>query len=304
MNPVTGAVLGLVAAVGGVLVMASLPAMNRATLTSRVLPYVLPSAAPQSRRAPLRRTQVLVPWIRRGAVGMDQWLGGRDSLQRRLRRAGASTDVDLFRFDQVVRAIFGAAVGLAASLTIWVARGAFRPGPMILLVGVGAVGGVLFHERSLDAAVRRRESLMVAEFPAVAEMLALSVAAGEGISGAIERVVERSSGPLASELGGVLAEARMGTGLVQALRDLGDATHVVPLARFVDAVAVAVERGTPLADVLRAQAGDVRDAGRRSLMEAAGRKEIAMMVPVVFLVLPVTVVFALFPGFFGLALNV
>ena len=51
-----------------------------------------------------------------------------------------------------------------------------------------------------------------------------------------------------------------------------------------------------LAEVLRAQAADVREAGKRRLLEAGGRKEIAMMVPVVFLVLPVTVLFALFPG--------
>jgi tight adherence protein C len=31
-------------------------------------------------------------------------------------------------------------------------------------------------------------------------------------------------------------------------------------------------------------------------MEEGGRKEIAMMVPVVFLVLPVTVLFAIYPG--------
>jgi tight adherence protein C len=41
----------------------------------------------------------------------------------------------------------------------------------------------------------------------------------------------------------------------------------------------------------------VREAGRRAVMEQGGKKEIAMMVPVVFLVLPVTVLFAVFPGF-------
>ena len=60
---------------------------------------------------------------------------------------------------------------------------------------------------------------------------------------------------------------------------------------------VAVERGTPLAEVLRAQAQDVREEGRRAVMEEGGKKEIAMMIPVVFLVLPITVLFALFPGF-------
>jgi len=32
-------------------------------------------------------------------------------------------------------------------------------------------------------------------------------------------------------------------------------------------------------------------------MEAGGRKEISMMLPVVFMVLPVTVLFAVYPGF-------
>jgi len=59
---------------------------------------------------------------------------------------------------------------------------------------------------------------------------------------------------------------------------------------------VAIERGTPLADVLHAQALDVRELGKRALLDAGGRKEIAMLLPVVFLILPVTVLFALYPG--------
>ncbi len=38
-------------------------------------------------------------------------------------------------------------------------------------------------------------------------------------------------------------------------------------------------------------------------MEAGGKKEIAMMVPVVFLVLPVTVLFAVYPGLVALELQ-
>ena len=55
--------------------------------------------------------------------------------------------------------------------------------------------------------------------------------------------------------------------------------------------------------MLRAQASDAREASRRALMEEGGRREIAQMVPVVFLVLPITVVFALFPGLFVLRLG-
>ena len=55
--------------------------------------------------------------------------------------------------------------------------------------------------------------------------------------------------------------------------------------------------------MLHAQAADVREAGRRELIEVAARKEVLMMVPVVFLVLPVTVLFAFWPGVIGLHLT-
>ena len=141
------------------------------------------------------------------------------------------------------------------------------------------------------------------EFPAVAELLALSVSAGEGAVGALERVARTCQGELSLELRRTLADARAGASLLQALEGLAVRTSLPSLARFVDGVVVAVERGTPLADVLRAQAQDVRETGRQRLMEAGGKKEIAMMVPVVFLVLPVTVLFAVYPGLAVLDLN-
>ena len=61
------------------------------------------------------------------------------------------------------------------------------------------------------------------------------------------------------------------------------------------------ERVTPGARVGEAGASSLRSG--RALMEEGGRREIAQMVPVVFLVLPITVVFALFPGLFVLRLG-
>ena len=77
---------------------------------------------------------------------------------------------------------------------------------------------------------------------------------------------------------------------------MSDRTTLEPFARFLQGLVVAIERGTPMADVLRAQAADVREASKRALLEAGGRKEISMMIPVVFLLLPITVLFALYPG--------
>ena len=143
----------------------------------------------------------------------------------------------------------------------------------------------------------------MAEFPTIAELLALAVAAGESPVAALDRVVRRSGGELSSDLGRVLAAVRTGEPVGAAFDRLAASTGLPLVARFAQGVAVAVERGTPLAQVLHAQAADVREAGRRELIEVAARKEVLMMVPVVFLVLPITVLFAFWPGVVGLHLT-
>jgi tight adherence protein C len=155
----------------------------------------------------------------------------------------------------------------------------------------------------LRVQIKRRERRMLAEFPSLAELMALAVGAGESASGALDRVCRTARGELAKEFALLLAATRAGTPLIEALHEFSGRTELGPLVRFVDGIVVAVERGTPLADVLRAQAADVRDSAKRELMEAAGRKEIAMMVPLVFGVLPLTVIFAVYPGLAALDLG-
>jgi tight adherence protein C len=134
------------------------------------------------------------------------------------------------------------------------------------------------------------------EFPTVLELLTLSLSAGEGILDAMRRVAHGGSGELAAELGRVVAEVGMGVPLASALSQASTDLRLPQFTRCVDAVVTALERGTPVVEVLRAQATDAREAAKRALLEQAGRKEIGMLVPLVFLILPVTVLFAVFPG--------
>jgi tight adherence protein C len=137
---------------------------------------------------------------------------------------------------------------------------------------------------------------MLAEFPVLADLLALAVVAGEAPQDALARVCRLTGGELARDLDAALSRSRTGVPLTTALAEVAEQTTLEPFARFVQGIVVGIERGTPLADVLRAQAVDVREIGKRALLDAGGRKEISMMVPVVFMILPVTVLFALYPG--------
>lgn len=298
-----GAVLGLVSGAGLVLVWARLPFRRRPTLDDRLAPYLAEATAP-SRLLRTERTvtpfptleRLLRPQLARGADVLERVLGGSAAVRRRLDQAGSDMTLAEFRIEQLVWGAAGFGAGVVASLLMQ-ASGTARS-PVLLLVVCLAAGaaGVVLRDRALTRAVRRREQTMLDEFPTVADLLALAVAAGEGPVGAIERVVRVSGGELAAELRRALADARAGASLVPALDGIADRTSLPVLARFVDGIVVAVERGTPLADVLRAQAADVREARKRHLLEVGGRKEIAMMIPVIFLVLPVTILFALYPG--------
>jgi tight adherence protein C len=296
-----GAVAGAAVGLGFALMVVGMPMARRPGLIERLEPYLRdtprPSGLLSSSDAPSVAgvARILRPVVTDLARGVERLLGGAASVRRRLQRAGLAPDVERFRAEQVVWGALGALAGVVLGALAMVVRGASAL-PVVLLVVCFAGAGIVMRDLWLTRAANHRERRMLAEFPTIAELLALAVSAGEGATGALDRVCRLSHGELSSELGACLAEARAGANLPTALQGLADRTGLPSLSRFVDGIVVAVERGTPLADVLRAQAQDVRETGRRAVMEEGGRKEIAMMVPVVFLVLPVTVLFAIYPG--------
>ena len=88
----------------------------------------------------------------------------------------------------------------------------------------------------------------------------------------------------------------MGTPFHVALDALGRRVDSVVIRRFVDALITAMLRGAPLIDVLQRHAAEVRLVERNHLMDKAGKAEISMMIPVVFLILPISILFALWPS--------
>jgi len=299
---VEGALVGALGGVGLLLFQAHVRA-RRIRLEDRLAPYLRPARttsrllvddAPQTPFATIQR--LLAPWMG-DAVRLVEKIGSpTEQVRARLVRAGRPGTVEQFRAEQVVGGVLGLLAGVLLAVPGALGQG-LPLASLLVLVASATVAGVMVPEVRLSRQVAAREERMLAELPTVAELLALAVGAGEGAVGALDRVARSTRGELSGELARTLAEARAGTPLVVALENLADRAQLAPLTRFAQGVAVAVERGTPLAEVLRAQAQDVREAGRRALMETGGRKEVAMMVPVVFLILPVTVVFAVFPGF-------
>lgn len=287
-----GALAGLLGALAVLLVHGAWR-NRRPTFAERVAPYLGPSRAPEGVVSPGRR---LVRSITADLARTLDHLGSTGpSVRRRLAVLGSPLTLDAFRLEQVVWGCLGLAGGLLLAGGVALSRG-FSPVPVVLVVVLCGLGGALLRDRVLTYQVERTRERIVAELPTVAELLALAVGAGESPVAAMDRVAASTQGELSRELRRTLAEMRAGASLTAALTALGSRVDLAPLTRFTEGLAVAVERGSPVAEVLRAQAGDARETARQELMESGGKREIAMLVPVVMLILPLTVVFALFPG--------
>lgn len=299
---VAGALLGLVLGTGLALIAGRLPWLRQRDLAARIDPYLrrssasalLDSAGPRGRSRVVLEA-LLGPVAVRAIGVLERLTGGADQLERRLRMAGRRSSVDSFRIEQVVFGAAGLVLGLAAGLAAVGIRGT-SPLMGLLIVVLGTVSGILLRDYLLGVEIKRRAARMAREFPTVADLLALAVAAGESPIAAMERVARSSSGALPDEFASTVAEIRAGSSVSQALAAMGSRTPLESLARFGEGVSIAIERGTPLAEVLRAQAQDAREASKGQLMETAGQREVLMLIPVVFFVLPLVIVFAIFPG--------
>jgi tight adherence protein C len=299
-----GAVLGALAAIGVIIAVRAAPPLRPIRLVDRVAPYLgdapRPSrllAQPSASATPFAVARRLFGPVLGDVVSfLDRTVGGSASVRRRLNGLSSRLTVEEFRIEQVVWgtcAMLGG--GALVALAGW-ARGSIDPILVAIVAIAGLLGGVLGRDWYLSRQLERREATMLAEFPVLADLLALAVVAGEAPQDALRRVCRLTGGELARDITGALSRANTGVPLTTALTDVAERTTLEPFARFIQGIVVGLERGTPLAEVLRAQAVDVREIGKRALLEAGGRKEISMMVPVVFLILPVTVLFALYPG--------
>lgn len=302
-------VCGITLGLGLWTLVAMLPRLSRPRLAARVAPYVR-DVSPGARELLARQTVdplpvfgfVLAPAIGALTAALSALLGSPVETARRLKQAGETMTVDEFRSRQLAWAAAGAAIGVVIAGVVGVAQSVPVVAQLVIIVvfaGLGVVG----KDYALQRKARARLARMNSELPTVLEFLTLSLSAGEGILDAIRRVATVSRGELAHELSGVLADVATGVPFAESITRVASDLQLPPFTRCVEQLTGALDRGTPLVEVLRAQAQDSRDDAKRGLLELAGKKEVAMLVPLVFLILPITIAFAIFPGIVVLQLG-
>ncbi|WP_297571475.1 type II secretion system F family protein [uncultured Actinomyces sp.] len=270
----------------GVLMTARAVAASRERLVVRVL-----ASGRDDRRTRPKLGWISPLWEKLGSTAV--------SVTDRLDALSSKTTLERFRLQQFLAGI----AGVTAMTLVTFAIAAARPVSIlqwIVMMLIGFVAGAMVFDRILTVrvnAISRKVSSQVAD---AAELLALSVSAGESVPAALRRVQQIVGPELATQLGATLEDIDNGASVTRALGKLRRTTRSPQLGRLLDTLVASMERGAPLATTLREQARDLRDEARRALMESGGKREVAMLFPVVFIILPVTVVFALYPGLVAL----
>jgi tight adherence protein C len=198
----------------------------------------------------------------------------------RLARAGLAERVPI----AAVLAAKAAATGWGLLVGSLVAPAAGGLAP-IVAVGLPA-GGFLAPDALLERAARRRRASAIAALPDALDLLAVGVASGRSPGLVLADIAAASGGPLAAELGIVVAEIECGSSQQRAIEALRERIGGSELG----ALAAALERsrrfGSPLADQLHALGSSLRREARRRIEERASRAAPKIQLVVALVLVP------------------
>lgn len=147
----------------------------------------------------------------------------------------------------------------------------------------------------LSRRITARRHLIDRALPDVLDLLSVSVEAGLGLDGAIQKVGEKFSEPTAGEFRELLKAIRLGTPRPEALRGLANRTGLPDMRTFVAAVIQAEQLGVSITRVLRNQSQAVRTRRRQKVEEKAMALPVKMLFPLILFIFPTVFIVVLGP---------
>jgi Flp pilus assembly protein TadB len=145
-----------------------------------------------------------------------------------------------------------------------------------------------------------KESELNEELVNILKMLSIMISAGESPMMALRYISQRSVGYIPELINQSFSKYESGRNLAQTLEQIAIATGSSQVRRLTNSIQIAIQRGTPILDVLNNQVQSLNKQINLALLKKSGKSEIALLIPVVFLILPVSISFAIWPSIYGL----
>lgn len=240
------------------------------------------------------RQRVLGPFLK----GVSNWFGQRTSakaksaLEQRLAQAGHPVSLSSFL---ALRGLCAVSVGLVVFL-LFIPNISTKPLNSFFMVGALTLLAWRLPDFMLSRMITQRRAKIEKALPDVLDLLSVSVEAGLGLDGAVQKVGEKFPEPAAGEFRELLKEIRLGTPRVEALRGLADRTEVPDMRTFVAAVIQSEQLGVSISRVLKAQSEALRVKRRQRAQEQAMKLPIKILFPLVFFIFPTLFIVLLGPA--------
>jgi tight adherence protein C len=170
-----------------------------------------------------------------------------------------------------------------------------------LLALVCAAVGWLAPSFYLNSRVKRRQAAVSADLPDALDLLSVSVEAGLGFDGAVQKLTEHMQGPLIEEFELALGEIRIGESRQEALKKMAERSSAQEMASFIRSIIQADQLGISLGRILKVQAGDTRLKRQLLAEEKAMKAPIKMLFPTVVFIFPAMFLVVLGPAFLNLS---
>ena len=274
---------------------ATAPMRTRRNLVHRAANYGREKVA--GKEMPRFRERVMLPLTTQIAKLMFKVnpKASSDAIAKKLMAAGMrNASPNGFIASQGIFALGGAFFGL-------VLFGAAKPSLAPLAAILMGVLGFMGPSFVLGSRVRTRAAAVASELPDALDLLSVSVEAGLGFDGAVQKLTEHMDGPLIEEFELALGEIRIGEGRQEALKKMAERSGSLEMGSFVRAIIQADQLGISLGRILRIQAHDTRLKRQLLAEEKAMKAPIKMLFPTVVFIFPAMFIVILGPAFLNLS---
>jgi tight adherence protein C len=140
------------------------------------------------------------------------------------------------------------------------------------------------------------DTLVLIDTAEFADLFAVALTSGLNPRSSLEKIVNFVSSDFSQALEKALKENSFGKPFLEALEEMTNEKSSKSLKPLIKQIFLALDRGTPLAEVTRSYATDQRLKLRNLITKKAAKKEIAMLMPIVFVVLPSVLAVAMYPA--------
>lgn len=220
------------------------------------------------------------------------WVNERQllALERNLRLSGRSRDMlpTLVKAKLIVP-IFVAVVGLnyvlgGASLLKW--------GIYLGAIVVGYMGPDIF----IRSRASEHQEELTRDLPDLLDQIVIALDSGMSFESAFARIGTNHKGPIAPQISRTVQDMAVGVPRRTAYTSLAERNECEDLTRFVKSLIQAEEFGVPLSNVVRLQAGEMREKRRQRASAAARTVPVKLLFPMLLCLFPILFLVILTPA--------